>query len=95
MSKNIMDFKRNDRVQNQFALYFLLDHGIKNMSNDKYVSKLKEEINANDDKGKLIANDYLIGAVDIATEMAGFSQKEIMDFIYDDRKIQKKQERGR
>ncbi len=95
MSKNIMDFKRNDRVQNQFALYFLLDHGIKNMSNDKYVSLLKEEINANDDRGKIIANDYLIGAVDIATEMASFSQQEIMDFIYDDRKFQKKQERGR
>ena len=90
-----MDLKRNDRVQNQFALYYLLDNGKKNMSDEKFIAELKEAINKNDDKGSIISNGFALGAVDIAIEMAKFSHKEIYDFIYDDIKEQKRQERSR
>lgn len=89
MRKSIMDLKRNDRVQNQFALYYLLENGKINMRDEKFTTRYKKSINKNDDKGSIISNEFAIGAVDIAIEMARFSNKEIFDFIYDDIKDEK------
>ena len=95
MEKSIMNLKKNDRVQNQFALYYLLDNGKQNMLDEKFVSDLKESINKRNDNNSIITNDLAIGAVDIAVEMAKYSHQDIYNFIYDDVKEQKRQERSR
>ena len=93
--KSIMDLKRNDKVQNEFALYYLLDNGKQNMLDEKFVSNLKKSINETNDKRSIISNEFAIGAIDISVEMAKYSHKEIYNFIYDDVKEQKNQERCR
>lgn len=95
MGITVKDLKKNDRVQNQFALYYLLDNGKNNLLNDEFFSKFKKDIQDRDDKGSIISNGYAIGALEIARDMASLSHKEIYDFIYDEVKEQKRQERGR
>lgn len=95
LSEGINKLNKNDRVQNQFALYYLLDYGKKNMLDDSFTSKLKEDIKTRDDKHSIITNEYAIGAIDIAIDMAKLSHQEIYTFIYGEIKEQKRQERIR
>lgn len=95
MKITLEDIKKNNRMQNQFAFYYLLEYGRKNILDDAFLDKIKEEISVRDDKKKIITNDFMIVSLDIARDMANLNQDDIYKFVYDDIKELKRQERER
>lgn len=96
--KNILNnLKKNDRSQNQLALYYLFEYGKQTLKNEREVSKIKEniELNNKDKKNPIMSTEFLFEVVDIANEMAKLSENDLCKFIYEDVKEQKKQERSR
>lgn len=95
MKKKLSDIKKNNRVQNQFALYYLLEYGKNNILNEDFLSEIKDEILTMDDTHSVIANEFAIGALNIAKDIASLKYNDICTLIYDNVKEQKKIERGR
>lgn len=87
--------KGNNLVQNAFALEYLLINGRGNLLDDKYYENLQGKIKSNDDKGSLISNEFALGALEIARDMAKLDTKELCEYIYDEEKHKKRQERSR
>jgi len=95
MNKIIDKLKKNDRVQNNLALCFLYEYGRMSLLDDKIYDSIKERTKHQNSKNNIITDDYMFGALDIAREMCGLSLNDLCNFIYQDVKEQKKQERSR
>lgn len=87
--------KSNNPVQNAFALEYLLLNGRHNLLDDVYYKNLQEDIKNNNDKGSLITNEFALESLEIARDMAKLDTKELCEYIYDEEKYKKKQERSR
>ena len=87
--------KGNNPVQNAFALEYLLLNGRDNLLDDVYYQNLQDNIKSNDDKGSLVTNDFALELLKIARDMAKLDTKELCEYIYDEEKYRRKQERSR
>ena len=87
--------KGNNPVQNAFALEYLIRNGRENILNDVYYKNLQDNIKSNDDKGSLITNEFALESLEIARDMAKLDTKELCEYIYDEEKYKRKQERSR
>lgn len=96
MLDKIMELQKNDKTQNQLALYYLFEYGRQTLKDDNKVSEIKSEIEKHN-KGKtpLLSNEYTFGAIDIAKEMANLSVADLSKFIYNNEKNRIKNERSR
>jgi len=95
MSKIIDELKKNDRVQNQLALYFLFEYGRISLLDDSICTSIKEKAIKPKSNSKIITDDYMISSIDVARKMAKLSVNDLCKFIYGDVKEQKRQERSR
>lgn len=87
--------KGNNPVQNAFALEYLLLNGRDNLLDDVYYQNLQDNIKSNDDSKSLITNDFALESLQIARDMAKLDTKQLCEYIYDEEKNRKKQERSR
>ena len=87
--------KGNNPVQNAFALEYLIRNGRENILDDEYYKKLQDNIKANDDKGSFVTNGFALESLEIARDMAKLDTKELCEYIYDEEKYKRKQERSR
>ena len=58
--KTVDELLKNDRVQNQLALYYLFEYGKQTLNDNYELSKIKEQIKENN-KGKnpILSTDYI------------------------------------
>lgn len=87
--------KGNNPVQNAFALEYLIRNGRENILDDGYYKNLQDNIKSNDDKGSLVTNEFALESLEIARDMAKLDTKELCEYIYDEEKYKRKQERSR
>lgn len=87
--------KDNNPVQNAFALEYLLLNGRDNLLDDVYYQNLKDNIKSNDDSKSLVTNGFALESLEIARDMAKLDTKELCEYIYDEEKYKRKQERSR
>lgn len=87
--------KRNNPVQNAFALEYLFINGRDNLLDEDYYKKLQENIKNNDDSKSIITNGFALESLEIARDMAKLDTKDLCEYIYDEEKYKKKQERSR
>lgn len=85
--------KRNDPFQNALALEYLLLNGRDNLLDDVYYQNLQDNIKDNDDKRSIIRNGYALDSLSLAREMAKLDTKELCEYIYDEEKSKKEQEK--
>ena len=92
MLDKIMELQKNDKTQNQLALYYLFEYGKQTLKYDYEVSTIKDKIKSNN-KGRtpIFSTDYIFGAIDIARDMADMSVNDISKYIYNNEKERKKQ----
>ena len=93
--KTVNELLKNDKVQNQLALYYLFEYGKQTLNNNYDLSNIKEQIQENN-KGKnsILSTDYMLEAIDIARDMSNLSVADIIKFINEDAKISKHKERN-
>lgn len=88
------DLKKNNRTQNQLALYFLFEYGKETLQNDDELSKMKKSIKEkNKGKTPILDTDFQIKALDIARVMSNACVNDLCKYIYTDVKEQKRLER--
>ena len=87
--------KGNNPVQNAFALEYLLLNGRDNLLDNVYYQNLQDNIKSNDDSKSLITNGFALESLQIARDMAKLDTKQLCEYIYDEEKNIKKQERSR
>ncbi len=87
--------KGNNPVQNAFALEYLLLNGRDNLLDNVYYQNLQDNIKSNDDSKSLITNGFALESLQIARDMAKLDTKQLCEYIYDEEKNRKKQERSR
>ena len=87
--------KRGNDIQNAFAIEYLLDYGRRNLSNDNFFENLQKDIKSKDDRNSIISNDFTLGAINIARNIAKLESKEIYKYIYQDMKEKQRHERSR
>lgn len=85
--------KKNDPVQNALALEYLLLNGRDNLLDDVYYQNLQDNIKDNDDKGSIFTNGYALDSLKLARDMAKLDTKELCEYIYDEEKYKKEQEK--
>ncbi len=88
---------KQDRSQNTLAFIYLLEYGKKNLLDDSFFKDIKDHFIEKEKKEKtpIFTAEYLCDTFDIARKMANLSPKDLQDYIYNDVKFTKKQERGR
>ena len=86
--------KGNNPVQNAFALEYLLLNGRDNLLDNVYYQNLQDNIKSNDDSKSLITNGFALESLQIARDMAKLDTKQLCEYIYDEEKNRKKQERN-
>lgn len=90
------NLKKNDKVQNQLALYYLFEYGKQTLQDNYELSGIKEQIEQNNkEKNPIFTTEYIFGAIDIAKEMSKLSVHDLSNYIYSEVKEKRKQERGR
>lgn len=93
---SILDgLKRNDKVQNSLALYYLFEYGKQTLQDDYKMSDIKKQIKSNLPKNSILDIEYIFKSIEIAKQMTDLSVKDISEFIYSNVKEQKRQERSR
>lgn len=85
----VNELLKNNRVQNQFALYYLFEYGKKTLQDDNQISKIKEQIEAKDE-GHITTKDYILKVIDIARDMASLSVWDLKEFICKDEEFVKR-----
>lgn len=89
------DLKKYDKLMKTLAIYIIIEYGISNLKNKDFVNNIKQEL-VNDNKNcKLMTNEYLEEAVDLAVKISSLEQNDICKLIYQEEKNKIKQERGR
>lgn len=85
--------RKSDPVQNALALEYLLLNGRDNLLDDVYYQNLQDNIKDSDDKGRMFTNGYALDSLKLARNMANLDTKELCEYIYDEEKYKKEQER--
>ena len=85
--------KGQDPFQCALALEYLLRNGRENLQDDVYYQNLQDNIKDNDDSRSGITNGYALDSLKIARDMAKLDTKELCEYIYDEVKYQKEQEK--
>ena len=85
----ISELLKNDRVQNQLALYYLFEYGRKTLKDDNQISKIREQVKAKDE-GYITTKDYILQTLDIARDMATLSALDLKKFICKDEEFVKR-----
>lgn len=86
--------RKNNPIQVTLALELLLDHGRRNLTNDKYVDVLREALKE-DKSSNLLSLDFKMRAVDITRELASLETKDLCKFIQDYNKMLNNRKRER
>lgn len=84
---------KSDPVQNALALEYLLLNGRDNLLDDVYYQNLQDNIKDSDDKGRMFTNGYALDSLKLARDMANLDTKELCEYIYDEEKYKKEQEK--
>ncbi len=84
---------KGDPVQNALALEYLLLNGRDNLLDDVYYQNLQDNIKENDDKGSIFTNGYALESLKLARDMSKLDTKELCEYIYDEEKCKKEQEK--
>ncbi len=84
---------KSDPFQNALALEYLLRNGRENLQDDVYYQNLQDNIKANDDSRSGITNGYALDSLKIARDMAKLNTLELCEYIYDEEKSKKEQEK--
>ena len=63
------------------------------MQDDVYYQNLQDNIKDNDDSRSGITNGYALDSLKIARDMAKLDTKELCEYIYDEEKDKKEQEK--
>lgn len=84
---------KSDPVQNALALEYLLLNGRDNLLDDVYYQNLQDNIKDSDDKGRMFTNGYALDSLKLARNMANLDTKELCEYIYDEEKYKKEQEK--
>lgn len=95
--ENIIDkLKSKDRVQQQLVLYYLFEYGKQTLADRYEVSNIKDQIKENN-KGKnpIFSTEYVLETIDLASELSKLSVQDLSNYIYNNVKEHKKEERGR
>lgn len=95
--ENIIDkLKSKDRVQQQLVLYYLFEYGKQTLANRYEVSNIKDQIKENN-KGKnpIFSTEYVFETIDMASELSKLSVQDLSNYIYNNVKEHKREERGR
>ena len=92
--KDVNELLKNDRVQNELALYYLFLYGKQTLNDDYELGNIKDSIKENNNsKNPIFTTDYLFETLDIARDMSNISLYDLKKFIYEDVKLEKKHER--
>ena len=96
MDKIIDKLKSKDRVQQQLVLYYLFEYGKQTLADKYEVSNIKDQIKENN-KGKhpIFSIEYIFETIDMASELSKLSVHDLSNYIYNNVKDHKKEERGR
>ncbi len=87
--------KKSDPFKNALALEYLLLNGRDNLLDDVYYQNLQDNIKDTDDKRRMFTNGYALDSLKLARDMAKLDTKELCEYIYDEEKYKRKQERSR
>lgn len=85
--------KGKEPFQCALALEYLLLNGRDNLLDDVYYQNLQDNIKGTDDKGRMFTNGYALDSLSLAREMARLDTKELCEYIYDEEKYKKEQEK--
>ena len=96
-TKNMKEYEKvidkRNTIQNAFAINYLLQNGRNNLLDDKYFSEILEKVDNN--KNSFATPQYQKEAMKIARRMAGLTDKQFCEYIYDKVKEEKKLQRNR
>ncbi len=85
--------KGKEPFQCAMALEYLLLNGRDNLLDDVYYQNLQDNIKDNDDTKSWVKNDYALYSLEIARDMAKLDTKELCEYIYDEEKNKREQEK--
>lgn len=85
--------KGKEPFQCALALEYLLLNGRDNLLDDVYYQNLQDNIKDTNDKGRMFTNGYALDSLCLAKEMAKLDTKELCEYIYDEEKYKKEQEK--
>ncbi len=85
--------KGKDPFQCALALEYLLLNGRDNLLDDVYYQNLQDNIKDTDDTRRMFTNGYALNSLEIARDMAKLDTKELCEYIYDEEKNKKEQEK--
>lgn len=85
--------KGKEPFQCAMALEYLLLNGRDNLLDDAYYKSLQDNIKNNDDTRSWVKNDYALKALEIGRKMANLDTIELCEYIYDEEKNKKEQEK--
>ena len=97
MNNILNELKSNDMVKNKIALCFLLEYGRIGLQRDNIIEgdRIVEKLKSKNMNNPLINDEYLNSSIEVARKMSELSIKEFRKLIYEDMKLEKRQERGR
>jgi len=84
---------KGDPFLNAMALEYLLRNGRENLLDDVYYQNLQDNIKDSDDTGRMFTNGYALDSLKIARDMAQLDTKELCEYIYDEEKYKREQEK--
>ncbi len=85
--------KGKEPFQCAMALEYLLLNGRDNLLDNIYYRNLQDKIKDNDDTNSWVKNDYALGSLEIAKDMAKLDTMELCEYIYDEEKYKKEHEK--
>ena len=85
--------KGQDPFQCALALEYLLRNGRENLQDDVYYQNLQDNIKDSDDTRRMFTNGYALESLKMARDLSELDTKELCEYIYDEVKYQKEQEK--
>ncbi len=85
--------KGKDPFQCAMALEYLLLNGRDNLLDDVYYQNLQDNIKDSDDTRRMFTNGYALESLKMARELSKLDTKELCEYIYDEEKLKKEQEK--
>ena len=85
--------KGKDSFQCAMALEYLFLNGRDNLLDDVYYQNLQDNIKDTDDTRRMFTNGYALESLKIARDMAKLDTKELCEYIYEEEKYKKEQEK--
>ena len=85
--------KGKDPFQCAMSLEYLLLNGRDNLLDDVYYQNLQDNIKDSDDTRRMFTNGYALESLKMARDLSELDTKELCEYIYDEVKYQKEQEK--